>query len=113
MTEPLETFMVEAALLHYAGKEWGEPYWYMWDTSNRTGEEYDIPGLGKVTIVASNLPKDINYAEHYEDVWLVFKVGDFYYRKSGSHTSYVGTEWEDGMQLVNPKQVEITIYEEA
>ncbi len=110
--EPLEPFLVEAALLLYAGNEWHDPYWYQWDCTDRTGEEHDIPGLGIVKVVACNLPKDISYAEHSEDVWMVFDVRGTLYRKSGTHTSYIGTDWAEGMQIVKPKTKVVTYYEE-
>jgi hypothetical protein len=110
----LSPTLVEAALLHFAGEEWHDPYWYSWDQwGDLTGKTYDIPGLGKVKIVGYNGTKDISYAEHSEVVWLVFDVGGTLYRKSGTHTSYVGTEWHDGMQIVKPVERTVIDYVEV
>lgn len=110
--EPLDPFVVEGALLLYAGNKWHDPYWYQWDCTDRTGEEHEIPGLGTVKVVACNLPKDISYAEHSEEVWMVFDVRGTLYRKSGTHTSYIGTDWADGMQIVKARTKTVTYYEE-
>ena len=108
----METFLVEAALLHYANIKWGEPYWHMWQDRDRTGEAHEIPGLGTVTVVACNLAKDISYAEHSEEVWMIFEVQGTLYKKSGQYTSYIGTEWVEGMRIVVPKTSTVTYYEE-
>lgn len=108
----MEPFIVEAALLHYAGQEWGDPYWYSWDDRDRTGQQYDVPGLGMVKVVAMNMAKDISYAEHSEEIWMVFDVQGTLYKKSGTYTSYIGTEWHDGMKVVVPTPRTVIDYEE-
>lgn len=116
MNEPLDPYLVEGALLHYAEEQWGEPWIdeYVNYHSHVPGTQFEIPGLGTVTLVDfKSWDTDKNYDGWYEDVWMVFDVRGTLYRKSGRHTSYSGTEWDDSLEIVVPKTKTVTYYEEA
>lgn len=42
--------------------------------------------------------------------WITFKVGDQYFEKNGVHDSYEGTEWDGGLEEVEPYKETITSY---
>ncbi len=109
---PLDPYIVEAVLLHYADEKFDDPYWYTWFDRDRTNEIHEIPGLGEIKVAACNLVKDVSYAEHSEIIWMVFEVAGAFYKKEGKHMSYSGTEWIPGMRIVVPKEKVITVFEE-
>jgi hypothetical protein len=109
----LSPTLVEAALLHFIGEETADYVWWEWFDRDRVGKTYDVPGLGKVTVVDANLAKNISYAEHSETIWMVFDVKGILYRKSGEHTSYDGPYMNDGMQIVKPVERTVIDYVEV
>jgi hypothetical protein len=78
---------------------WGDG-WY----SLEWGEAPTLPDqFGKVEFVESF------GGEGMGDVtWIVFKVGDRYFQKTGSYDSWNGTDWEYGT-LKEVEQVEVTV----
>lgn len=45
-----------------------------------------------------------------EDVWMVFKVGDQYFRTTGYYASYDGTTWDGGTEEVEPFEKTVIDY---
>jgi hypothetical protein len=110
----IDTALVYAALLQYAEDEldWGNFSQFMNNRNDQRGETYEIAGLGTVTIVDyHDYNYDASYADHSEDIWIVFDVQGNLYRAKGTHTSYVGSEWEPKLEIVEPKEKVITVYE--
>ena len=46
-----------------------------------------------------------------EKIWIVLKVGDQYFRKSGYTSSYDSESWDGDCREVEPKQKTITVFE--
>lgn len=42
--------------------------------------------------------------------WIVFKVGEQYFEINGAYNSWEGTEWDGGLQEVEPFDKTITAY---
>lgn len=68
----------------------------------------DVPGLGK-----------LEYFEDYggegqgDDYWVVFKLGDQYFRKDGWYASYDGGELDGELYEVKPVEVKVTQYQQV
>jgi len=116
MNEPISANDVREALLSFAEEEFG------WDSfseytnyyDHKPGTTFDVPGLGTVTLVDfHDYDQDKSYDGWEEGVWQVWAVNGVLYRIKGTHTSYTGTEWEDEMTLVRPKQKVIIEYEDV
>lgn len=45
------------------------------------------------------------------NIWVAFKVGDQYFRKTGYHESHYGTDWDGDVEEVIPRQKTITVYD--
>lgn len=45
------------------------------------------------------------------NIWVAFKVGDQYFRKTGYHECHYGTEWDGDVEEVTPRQKTITVYD--
>lgn len=110
----IDKALVYAALLQYAEDEleWGSFSEYTNNYSNQRGTVYDIPGLGEVTVVDyHDYNHEASYAEHSENIWIVFDVQGTLYRAKGTYTSYVGSEWAEELEIVEPKDKVITVFE--
>lgn len=110
---PLE--LIRTALLQYAEEEldWGSygSYINYYDSINR---QYDVPGLGTVTIVdCHSYDSDKNYDGWSEDIWVVFDIQGKLYRATGTYTSYSGDDWDDNLKLVKPVEKTITVFEDV
>jgi hypothetical protein len=46
-----------------------------------------------------------------EDIWLVIKVGDQYFRKEGWYYSHDASHWDGDLREVHPEEKTITVYE--
>jgi hypothetical protein len=110
----LDTALVKAALLQYAEEVDGwSSFGAYTNNYNPVGKTYEVPGLGEVKIVdASDYDSNKNYDGWYEDLWVVFDIQGTLYKATGTYTSYVGSDWEDELKVVVPKEKTILVYEE-
>jgi hypothetical protein len=46
-----------------------------------------------------------------EDLYIVVKVGDQFFEKTGYYASHYGSDWDGEVTEVNPAQKTITVYE--
>lgn len=46
-----------------------------------------------------------------EEIWIVIKVGDQFFKKTGWYYSHSGAKWNDGVTEVKPVQKFVTVYE--
>ena len=47
-----------------------------------------------------------------ENIWVVFQVGETFFRKTGYYNSWEGSDWSYGdLEIVVPKEKLITVYE--
>lgn len=107
---------VADALLSYAEEEldWGSYGEYINSISPVDGKQFDVPGLGIVTIVAYHgYDSDKNYDSWYEQMYIVFEIMGKLYRATGTYTSYAGSEWDEELKLVIPKEKTVIEYEEV
>lgn len=110
----LSAELVRAALLLYAEEEleWGSFSEFINYTGDSNGKTFDVPGLGEVKIVDYNSYDSFkNYDGWSEELWIVFEVQGKFYKATGTHTSYTGSEWDKELKEVSPSQKAITIYE--
>jgi len=107
--------LIKAALLQYAEEVdgWGSFGFYQ-NYYSFIGKEYNIPGLGLVRVVDGHTyDQDKNYDGWSEDLWIVFLIGGLLYKATGKYTSYIGSEWDDGLKIVVPQEKTIIVYEEV
>lgn len=106
--------LIKAALLHYAEQVdgWGSFGFYT-NYYSFIGKTYDIAGLGEVKVVAGETyDSDKNYDGWHEDLWVVFDIQGILYKATGTYTSYEGSEWNDELTVVIPKEKTVIEYEE-
>lgn len=114
MNESLSTERVAETLLSFVEEEYdwrsyGEFTNYALDPK---GKSWNVPGLGLVTIVDyQDYDQDKNYSGWSEQLWIVFDVAGTLYRATGTYTSYIGSEWNEKLTIVQPKTVEVIVYE--
>lgn len=48
-----------------------------------------------------------------DDIWVVVRVGDQLFKKSGYYASHYGTDWDGDVTEVKPVQKTITVYEDV
>ncbi len=46
-----------------------------------------------------------------EELWLVFAIGEQFFRITGYYSSYEGSEWESDVTEVEPREKVVTVYE--
>jgi hypothetical protein len=106
--------LIRAALLRYAEEEldWAE-YGSFINYSDAQNRYYDVPGLGIVKIADYNdYDSDKNYDGWEEQLFVVFDIGGTLYKATGTYTSHVGSEWNEELKVVVPKEKTIVVYEE-
>lgn len=64
----------------------------------------ELPGVGTAEYV--------NYEHINEDLILIFKIGEQFFKITGFYSSYDEDEWENAVTEVVPKEKIITVYEE-
>lgn len=74
--------------------------------SIKWGSDIEVPGLGKLELV-----EDFGGEGQGDDYWVVFKVGDQFFKKNGWYASYDGGELDGDLYEVVPVQVSRTEYE--
>lgn len=111
----LDPDFVRSALLNYAEVEWDYRSFssYINEFGDLRGKTFEIPELGKVTIVDyHDYDVNKNYDGWSEDIWVVFQIHGVLYKAFGKHSSYEGSVWEHEMKLVAPKIRHVIDYEE-
>lgn len=51
-----------------------------------------------------------DYIEGDTEIWVIFKVGERYFKKFGYQSSYGGREWDGGCVEVFPETKTITVF---
>jgi len=111
------TSEVETALLRFAednldeGSSYGA---FLNSYSDLRGTVHEIPELGPVTIVDYHeYDSDKNYDGWSEKLYIIFDLCGILYRATGTYTSYVGSEWNDTLTIVEPRNKTVIEYVEA
>lgn len=47
------------------------------------------------------------------DIWVVFRLGDQLFKKSGFYASHYGTDWDGPLVEVKPVEKTVTVFEKA
>jgi hypothetical protein len=71
-------------------------------------ETVEVPGLGKLEYV-----EDYGGEGSGDDYWVVFKIGDQFFRKDGWYASYDGGELDGELYEVKPTKVSVTEYQKV
>jgi hypothetical protein len=97
---------VEAAI--DAGDDAGEfEKWYDFEDKGSK----NILTLRGEEIEVETIADDCGGEGHGENVWLVIKVGDQLFEKTGYYASHYGTDWDGDFTEVHPVEKTITVYE--
>lgn len=105
---------IESALLSFCEEEFELASFGEFINYGDKGHSWDVPGLGEVVIVdCQNYDHNKNYDGWIEDTWIVFSILGKLYKATGTHTSFTGSEWDDTLKEVKPKQKVVVEYEET
>jgi hypothetical protein len=63
--------------------------WYLFKPRR---DPHNVPGIGMVYVVDKF--DDQDYEDFSGPRWIVFRIGDRYFRVTGKNTSHVGEDWE-------------------
>lgn len=103
---------VALKLLQYAEKEWEWETFSAFEDEMDKGQTFEVEGLGTVTVVDKNgYDFNKNYSGWSEALSVVFEIDGVLYKASGTYTSFVGSEWNETVEIVNEKQKLVTYYE--
>lgn len=71
----------------------------------------DVANLGEVSVVgvSDNINDDPGYLGL--DIFVVFQVGQEFYRLNGEMSSYAGRSWEGHLTPVSKKEKKVIVYE--
>lgn len=76
-------------------------------------------GSGDYVLVIDDVEYPAVYVESYggmdkgSDIWVVFKLGEQLFKKSGFYASHYGTDWDGPLIEVKPVEKVITVFEKA
>jgi len=71
-------------------------------------QEVELPGIGTAVYVDAKSGAEGGG----EDIWVVFKIGERFFRLNGYYASYDGSNWgESGLDEVTPKEKVVTVFE--
>lgn len=77
----------------------------MWYEENMEGLP-NLEGIGQLEFVDSGGGEGDG-----AEIWVVIKIGNRYFRKTGYYSSWGSDEMDGDLEEVKPKQVEVTQYE--
>jgi hypothetical protein len=80
---------------------------FYWDDLNGGYRSYDNTPFGKIEWVET----DSEYDEGRQDLAMVFKVGDRFFRKHGYYDSWAGGAWDGALEEVRPREKMMTVYD--
>ena len=91
-------------------------YFDYWDFFHeaRPGDKVDVLGLGEVEVLESVTYRDGDYQgnDSYEN-YIVVKVGDQIFRKTGYYNSWDGGAWDGAWHEVKKVEKTISVWEKA
>lgn len=93
-------------LEEFINTEYDTDFWYEMYRPWRNEPEYDTPWG-----VATYQDSGSEYDEGCQARWLVFKVAERYFRKTGHYDSWAGGEWDGELEEVRPREKMITVYD--
>lgn len=89
---------------------YGENGWYEFGHKD-PGDTHGLVLKGE-TVSAVYMDGESGGEGSGESVWLVFKVGVQYFKKTGYYASYDGTSWDGDVTEVRRRQVTVSMWEE-
>ena len=87
-----------------------EVSWWSWEDVPERGVKV-ITGVGPVTMVAKHTQGREYMGDDYQPLFMVFSIGDKFYRKNGHSDSYGETSWDGAFTEVQPAEKIVTVYE--
>lgn len=106
----LTAAQVQSAIEVTDEKEWGASEWYeevAWERGDKAPYALTIDGQTYVPEYVA----DHGGMDRGSDRWVVFKLGDQLFKKSGYYASHYGTDWDGELREVKPVQKTITVFE--
>lgn len=92
---------IEAAV---EAHEFSDDFWPEFGWASR-GEKENLPGLGEIVVVdRRDDPGD------GQEMWIVFSLGDQFFRKTGYYSSWDGSSWDGALVEVEPYVEPVTFY---
>jgi hypothetical protein len=92
---------------------WDADEWYSeisWSGGKAEGEyALNIDGVS----YTAEWVEDHGGMDKGSDRWVVFKVGDQLFKKSGFYASHYGTDWDGPLVEVKPVEKTVTVFEKA
>lgn len=82
-----------------------DDYGSVWDTLCYEKGTANVPGLGEIEVVDSHSGDGDG-----SETWVVFKVGDQLFRKTGAYSSWDSNYWDGSIVEVEPYQEVCTFY---
>lgn len=69
--------------------------------------EVEVGGFGTVV----GVEVENGHEGHGEEIWMVFRLGDRYFRIDGAYYSFDGSNWDGKLKEVSRKKKKIYVYE--
>lgn len=96
----------------FTGEGWGgETYtdsgWHQWEDELSLNEVVEVADLGSVQVVDRQPGREGGG----ENIYIVFKVGERFFKKTGYYASYDGSNWDGSFTEVTPQDRVVTFYE--
>lgn len=109
-----------AAEIQEAAIDWDDFKPSRWNDHKKVGDTFHIRDVGEAEVVAAKFydgPAGYGYDEFPEgsefDAYVVLKVGENYYRKTGRGDSYNDITWDGVVLPVKATPKNVTVYEFA
>lgn len=85
-------------------ESWGEADWW-------TGKHRLVLDIDGQTEYAEYIDSKIPAEGGGESIFVIFKVGSQFYRKSGYYLSHDGSYWDGDLEEVTPTEKLVTVYD--
>jgi hypothetical protein len=73
----------------------------------------------RYTVIVDGVDYKAEHVDSYggmdkgSDIWVVFRLGDQLFKKSGFYASHYGTDWDGPLVEVKPVEKTVTVFEKA
>ena len=109
----IDTATVAEQLLEYADNEWEWGSFAAYEEVE-VNAPFKVPGLGDVKVIHRNgVDYDKSYDGWSEQLAIIFEIDGTLYKAKGTYTSYIGSEWDSHVTVVQPVQKTITVFEDV
>lgn len=111
--EPGSVGAIAVKVKQYADSNYGWGYFDEGDTFTIDGQKAEVVKVRKAWNDGGDDSEDYSYARQGQtfDAFVVVKVGDLFFRKSGTGDSYGEVSWDGDFGPVQMKSKQVTVYE--